>query len=502
MASLLCSVSSQYNELWRAIIRPPRDKYNIRDLGPIRFAIGRSKFKRTDFTLRNNRHQLLHCSHFEPIESERAMIKLPCVIYLHGNCSSRREAIPYIPLILPLSITVLTVDLSGSGLSEGEYISLGYYEKDDLATLIDYLWKSNRCSGVGIWGRSMGAATALMYGSTEKSDFLKGIVVDSSFSSLRQLCHELVHLYVPLLPNFLVDSALSFIQTTIMEKAKANIDDMAPIKYVKQSKVPSLFIAGTNDNFIAPSHSKTLHDSYGGDKMLMIIPGNHNSERPKFVKASIVIFFYKIFNCEKIPKAIESLRLFINVDIKGLTSPPFVLEMIPRGPKEFSNQAFMAIQQYIRQDVNKQLNTPLKSKIQDTDNKIKYKSPERKTKIHMRPPDVDKYIDHIIPLSNEASSYESDTCYSRSSTYEIINPNVERKESSTTILTQEDPMDIYNHSIHAKKLYQTPPSYRVDKITMPSSPLINNQTFNINYRVPIINRIKSDTKHLMKHSSI
>jgi alpha/beta superfamily hydrolase len=38
-----------------------------------------------------------------------------------------------------MNITVFSFDFSGCGLSEGEYISLGWNEKDDLKTVIDYL---------------------------------------------------------------------------------------------------------------------------------------------------------------------------------------------------------------------------------------------------------------------------------------------------------------------------------------------------------------------------
>ena len=65
----------------------------------------------------NRRGLLLECSHFEPIEDERVQEKLPAVIYLHGNCSSRLEALPCVPILLPANITLFTLDLSGSGLS-------------------------------------------------------------------------------------------------------------------------------------------------------------------------------------------------------------------------------------------------------------------------------------------------------------------------------------------------------------------------------------------------
>ncbi|PPS95934.1 PhoPQ-activated pathogenicity-related protein [Cryptosporidium hominis] len=468
MASILSSFSSQYNELWKAIIRPPRDRYSIRDLGPMRFAIGKSIFKRSDFTLRNRRFQALHCSHFEPIDNERQSESLPCVIYLHGNCSSRREALPYIPLLLPIGITVMAVDLSGSGLSDGDYISLGYHEKDDLSVLVEYLRNSKRCSSVGVWGRSMGAATALMYSGVDKGDgFLKGIVIDSSFCSLRQLCHELVHHYIPLLPNFLVDSALSFIKSTINDKAKVNIDDIAPIKSVGQCKVPALFISGTNDTLVNPNHSKTLHDNYAGEKMLMIIPGNHNSERPKFVKASIVIFFYTVFDCFIIPKSADALSSFLNTDLDLLFNyDGLYCDENGRIPKPIT-QSFYAIQQYIRHKTTNNVSAPMNTGLQKKnlgfskehsrrEDMIRSSSNEsfndqsQGKGIQMRPPDVDKYIDRMIPLSSENIKQSSSTIYStgascsRSTTFETISQGFERGDTMNTVSSFEEFKDTFS----------------------------------------------------------
>ena len=65
----------------------------------------------------NKRGLLLECSHFEPVEDERVAERLPTVIYLHGNCSSRLESLACVPILLPANITLFTLDLSGSGLS-------------------------------------------------------------------------------------------------------------------------------------------------------------------------------------------------------------------------------------------------------------------------------------------------------------------------------------------------------------------------------------------------
>jgi dienelactone hydrolase len=52
--------------------------------------------------------------------------------------------------------------MSGCGRSDGKYISLGVYEKADLIAVIDHC-KERGYQTIGLWGRSMGAATAILY---------------------------------------------------------------------------------------------------------------------------------------------------------------------------------------------------------------------------------------------------------------------------------------------------------------------------------------------------
>ena len=64
-------------------------------------------------------------------------MKIPCVIYLHGNSSGRPETLPIVDLMIPLGVSVFTFDFAGCGMSEGEYISLGWHERDDLELVIE-----------------------------------------------------------------------------------------------------------------------------------------------------------------------------------------------------------------------------------------------------------------------------------------------------------------------------------------------------------------------------
>ena len=77
----------------------------------------------------------------------------------------------------------MTYDFSGCGNAEGDYITLGWYEWEDLAQVITYLLKKQEVTNIGLWGRSMGAVTSLMY--LRQDEIIKAAVFDSPFKSLK-----------------------------------------------------------------------------------------------------------------------------------------------------------------------------------------------------------------------------------------------------------------------------------------------------------------------------
>jgi pimeloyl-ACP methyl ester carboxylesterase len=80
------------------------------------------------------------------------------------------------------------MDFASCGKSEGQYVSLSFYEKHDVVTLIEFLKERKFFQHFALWGRSMGAATALMT-TTLTSDVL-GVVSDSSFVTIGRICQE------------------------------------------------------------------------------------------------------------------------------------------------------------------------------------------------------------------------------------------------------------------------------------------------------------------------
>lgn len=54
-------------------------------------------------------------------------------------------------------------------LQGGNYVTLGHMERSDLECVLDYLGQREWVSCIALYGRSMGAATALLVASSDRS---------------------------------------------------------------------------------------------------------------------------------------------------------------------------------------------------------------------------------------------------------------------------------------------------------------------------------------------
>jgi len=268
------------DQLWKAVIRPPRDAYSEEELGPVNFKLGVRVYRRTYLRLVNTQGQFLECSHFQPARrsSSSAAASYPCAVYLHGNASSRLEALGVLPVLLPLGVTVFCLDLSGSGRSEGRYVSLGHQEEKDLCVALRYLRKSGTVSNIGLWGRSMGAATAILRAA--KDHCLKACVLDSPFTDLRTVARELAGQRLTLTPQFIVDMGLEAVRNEVKIRAGFDPDEVMPVAHAPKARCPALFGAATEDKLTLPHHAEELNEAWGGESKLLHFQGDHNSDRP------------------------------------------------------------------------------------------------------------------------------------------------------------------------------------------------------------------------------
>lgn len=286
-------MKAKYESVWKSIIRPPRDIYEIASLGPVDFDYQGAAYHRNDFVLTNSRGHVLQCSHFTPNKGDPAA--LPCVVYLHSNLGSRVEALGVLHVLLPAGITVFCFDFSGSGLSEGEYVSLGNWEKDDLACVLKNLRSLNSTRQISLWGRGMGAVAALLQMKEDQS--IAAAILDSAYKSLPELAKELAHRVVSA-PDLLINQVIKKTFCKSVRK-RANFDMMAlvPIQDLDGIRTPALFAAALQDSYIDPLNSEALLHAYGAKvKKIIKFEGDHNSPRPLFFLQEATRFLVETFN--------------------------------------------------------------------------------------------------------------------------------------------------------------------------------------------------------------
>ena len=277
-----------YETLWKSIIRPPRDEYDIDQLGDNKFYHKGKTYIRKDYELINQRGHLIQVSFLEEDIETRESYLMPVVIYLHGNSSSRIEGFRNAPDLLKNGINVVIFDFAGCGLSEGEYISLGWFEKDDVKLIIDFVEKLPGVLVIGLWGRSMGAATTMFYAHSDPR--IKAICMDSPFSDFKLLAKELCLRYITL-PNFVLTTTMSFVKGTVKDKCGLDIDKLKPILYANKTKTPAFFLHAVADELISLEQTLKLVENYAGEKFINVVEGGHNSLRQKHVLEKITNFF-------------------------------------------------------------------------------------------------------------------------------------------------------------------------------------------------------------------
>ncbi|XP_014623858.1 uncharacterized protein [Glycine max] len=317
------------------IIRPPRAQYDPNQyLWEKEFTLAGRTYQRQDLELKNSRGYTLQCSHYLPSPLPED-ISLPCVVYCHGNSGCRADANEAVVILLPSNITVFTLDFSGSGLSDGDHVSLGWHEKDDLKMVVSHLKSNKLVSHIGLWGRSMGAVTSLLYGAEDPS--IAGMVLDSAFSNLYDLMMELADVYKIRLPKFTVKMAVQYMRRVIEKKAKFDIMDLNCLLVAPKTFIPVLLGHGNDDQFIQPHHSDLISESYAGDKNIIKFDGDHNSSRPQFFYNSISIFFYNVLHPPHTPRVCKLEKYF---DFGDLKTGSAVNEesMIREEPKHGNNE--------------------------------------------------------------------------------------------------------------------------------------------------------------------
>ncbi|MBD2414141.1 alpha/beta fold hydrolase [Nostoc calcicola FACHB-3891] len=180
------------------------------------------------------------------------------LLYLHGNGINIGANIAHANRFYQLGFSVLLIDYRGYGRSEGSFPN----EKrvyEDAATAWNYLVQQQEISPrqIFIYGHSLGGAIAIDL--AVKHPQAAGLIVESSFTSIRDLIA-----YRNMFWMFPVDLILT--------------QRFESIKKLPNLKMPVLFIHGVNDLVVPSFMSQKLYAAAPEPKQLLLVPAaEHNN---------------------------------------------------------------------------------------------------------------------------------------------------------------------------------------------------------------------------------
>lgn len=188
-------------------------------------------------------------------------------IILHGYRSTPNSIISIGMHFSKEGYNVLIPSMRACSESDGEYIGMGWLDKEDLQCWINLIIKQNENAEIILHGSSMGAATVLMASGKDLPTNVKAIVADSGYTSVWDIFASEAKARFNL-PTFPV---LNMFEIVANVRANYDIKEASALEQVKNNKTPILFIHGDADDFVPEYMCEELYEAANCKKDKLII---------------------------------------------------------------------------------------------------------------------------------------------------------------------------------------------------------------------------------------
>ena len=196
------------------------------------------------------------------------------IIVLHGYRSTPKSVLPIGQKFYENGYNVLVPSMRGCDESDGQYIGMGWLDKEDLKNWISLITEENPKANIILHGSSMGAATVIMTSGDELPSNVKAIIEDSGYTSVWDIfaSEAKARFNLPAFP------VLNMFEIVANFRAGYDIKQASALEQVKKSKTPILFIHGTEDDFVPEYMCEKLYDAATCEKDKLIIEGAGHCE--------------------------------------------------------------------------------------------------------------------------------------------------------------------------------------------------------------------------------
>ena len=215
------------------------------------------------------------------------------VLLLHGYRCKREEMLPHADMLHRAGYTVFLFDFRSRGESEGDAVTLGYYERGDVLGAIDYLKTRPDVdlAGFGVLGISQGGASAILAAASTQE--IKAVVAEAAFKSVDSVIGQSFQHFVNL-------PAFPFAPLTVWiaeRRVGIKAAEIVPEREVAAiSPRPILIMHGVLDTTISPEDSEAIYASAREPKELWLIPDAAHAQGAKKATEEYELRIVTFFN--------------------------------------------------------------------------------------------------------------------------------------------------------------------------------------------------------------
>lgn len=134
------------------------------------------------YKVSNAKEEVLQCTF-----SSRDELPKTCILYLHSDKGNAQEGLKYVDQALDMGFDYCTFDFAGCGNSKGSWVTQSWREVGDLHAILKFIYDYGQSVQVVIWGRGLGAVTALLYERTMPPLPIAALVLDTVYADLKEM---------------------------------------------------------------------------------------------------------------------------------------------------------------------------------------------------------------------------------------------------------------------------------------------------------------------------
>jgi alpha-beta hydrolase superfamily lysophospholipase len=190
----------------------------------------------------------------------------PVVVMFHGYGSCKSDLLPEARAFQECGCETILVDFRGSGGSDGNETSLGYHESHDVTRAYDFARSIAAGRPIFLYGRSMGSVAIFRAVATDLVT-PEGIIAECPFD---RLLSTIEHRFEAMkFPAFPMARLLVFWGGWQQD---LNGFEHNPVEYAERIECPTLLLHGENDPRVSVPEIRSIYDSLGGEKQLVLFP--------------------------------------------------------------------------------------------------------------------------------------------------------------------------------------------------------------------------------------